>query len=78
MSCERADADQSEGNYANQEEIETFIKEQKSKNTVRKTAKDMKTFYRYFSSINKNIQVLDLPAAQQPVSPALDRSPDLD
>ena len=63
ISCERADADQSEGNNCSQEEIESFIKEQKSENTVRKTASDMKTFNRYLSSINKNIQVLDLPAA---------------
>ena len=64
ISCERAaDADQSEGNNCSQEEIESFIKEQKSENTVRKTASDMKTFNRYLSSINKNIQVLDLSAA---------------
>ena len=63
ISCERADADQSKGNNCSQEEIESFIKEQKSENTVRKTASDMKTFNRYLSSINKNIQVLDLPAA---------------
>ena len=63
ISCERADADQSEGNNCSQEEIESFIKKQKSENTVRKTASDMKTFNRYLSSINKNIQVLDLPAA---------------
>ena len=63
ISCERADADQSEENNASQEEIETFIKEQESENTVRKTASDMKTFNRYLSSINKNVQVLDLPAA---------------
>ena len=48
-SCERADADQSEGNNASQEEIEIFIKEQKSENTVRKTASDMKIFNRYLS-----------------------------
>ena len=53
ISCERADADQSEGNNCSQEEIE---------NTVRKTASDMKTFNRYLSSINKNVEVLDLPA----------------
>ena len=63
ISCERADADQSEGNNCSQEEIESFIKKQKSENTVRKTASDMKTFNRYLSSINKNIQVLDLQAA---------------
>ena len=63
ISCERPDADQSEGNNCSQEEIESFIKEQKSENTVRKTASDMKTFNRYLSSINKNVQVLDLPAA---------------
>ena len=63
ISCERADADQSEGNNCSQEEIESFIKKQKSENTVRKAASDMKTFNRYLSSINKNIQVLDLPAA---------------
>ena len=63
ISCERADADQREGNNCSQEEIESFIKEQKSENTVRKTASDMKTFNRYLSSINKNVQVLDLPAA---------------
>ena len=69
ISCERADADQREGNNCSQEEIESFIKEQKSENTVRKTASDMKAFNRYLSSINKNIPVLDLPAAD------LDRIP---
>ena len=62
-SWERADADQSEGNNARQEEIETFTKEQKSENTVRKTFSDMKTLNRYLSSMNKNVQVLDFPAA---------------
>ena len=48
ISCERADADQSEENNASQEEIEAFIKEQ-----VRETASDMKTFNRYLSSIKR-------------------------
>ena len=62
-SWERADADQSEGNNARQEEIETFTKEQKSENMFRKTFSDMKTLNQYLSSMNKNVQVLDFPAA---------------
>ena len=33
-----------------QEEIETFVKEQKSVNTTKKTVSDMKTFQRYLPS----------------------------
>ena len=33
-----------------QEEIETFVKEQKRENTTKKTVSDMKTFQRYLSS----------------------------
>jgi len=33
-----------------QEEIETFVKKQKSENTTKKTVSDMKTFQRYMSS----------------------------
>jgi len=32
------------------EEIETFVKEQKSKNTIKKTVSNMKIFQRYLSS----------------------------
>ena len=63
ISSEGADAEQKDGNSASQEEIETFLKEQKSENTARKTASDMKTFHRYLTLVNKNVQVLDLPAA---------------
>ena len=48
ISCDQADADQSEENNASQDEIEAFIKEQ-----VRETASDMKTFNRYLSSIKR-------------------------
>ena len=45
------------------EEIESFVEEQKSENTTRKTFSDMKTFQRYFSSVNKgNVELLDLAA----------------
>ena len=45
-----------------QEEIESFVKEQKSENTTRKSFSDMKTFQRYLSSVSKgNVEVLDLP-----------------
>jgi len=33
-----------------QEEVETFVKEQKRENTTKKTVSDMKTFQRYLSS----------------------------
>ena len=46
-----------------QEEIETFVKEQKSENTTKKTVSDMRTFQRYLSSISKSdVEILDLPA----------------
>ena len=45
-----------------QEEIETFVKEQKSENTTKKTVSDMKTFHRYLSSISKgDKEILNLP-----------------
>ena len=45
-----------------EEEIENFVKEQKSENTTRKSFSDMKTFQRYLSSVSKgNVEVLDLP-----------------
>ena len=62
VNYKRVGAGEKEGN--SQEEIETFIKAQKSENTTRKTVSDMKTFQRYLSSINKgSVEVLDLPAA---------------
>ena len=42
---ERVDERENEGN--SHEEIETFVKEQKSENTTKKTASDMKTFQHY-------------------------------
>ena len=46
-----------------QEEIETFVKEQKSENTTKKTVSDMKTFHPYLSSISKgDKEILNLPA----------------
>jgi len=43
----------------NSQEIETFVKEQKS--GTKKTVSDMKTFQRYLSSISKgDVEVLDL------------------
>ena len=58
---ERVGERENEGN--SQEEIETFVKEQKSDNTTKKTVSDMKTFQRYLSSINKgDVEVLHLLA----------------
>ena len=58
---ERVGERENEGN--SQEEIKTFVKEQLSENTTKKTVSDMKTFQRYLSSINKgDVEVLDLPA----------------
>ena len=58
---ERVGDRENEGN--SQEEIETFVKEQKSENTTKKTVSDMKTFHRYLSSISKgDKEILNLPA----------------
>ena len=58
---ERVGEKENEGN--SQEEIETFVKEQKSENTTKKTVSDMKTFQRYLSSISKgDVEILYLPA----------------
>ena len=58
---ERVGDRENEGN--SQEEIETFVKEQKSENTTKKTVSDMKTFHRYLSSISKDDkEILNLPA----------------
>ena len=50
-------------NFGNsQEELQKFVQEQKSENTVKKTSSDMKCFYRFLGKINKtNVQILDLP-----------------
>ena len=50
-------------NFGNsQEELQKFVQEQKSENTVKKTSSDMKCFYRFLGEINKtNVQILDLP-----------------
>ena len=50
-------------NFCNsQEELQKFVQEQKSGNTVKKTSSDMKCFYRFLDEINKtNVQILDLP-----------------
>ena len=50
-------------NFGNsQEELQKFVQEQKSENTVKKTSSDMKCFHRFLSEINKtNVQILDLP-----------------
>ena len=45
---ERLGERENEGN--SHEEIETFMKEQSSENTTKKTVSDMKTLQRYFSS----------------------------
>ena len=49
-------------NFCNsQEELQKFVQEQKSENTVKKTSSEMKCFYRFLSEINKtNVQILDL------------------
>ena len=58
---ERVGDRENEGN--SQEEIETFVREQKSENTTKKTVSDMKTFHRYLSSIsNGDKEILNLPA----------------
>ena len=48
-------------NFGNsQEELQTFVQEQKSENTVKKTASDMKCFYCFLGEINKaNVQILE-------------------
>ena len=50
-------------NFGNsQEELQKFVQEQKSENTVKTTSSDMKCFYRFLGEINKtNVQILDLP-----------------
>ena len=50
-------------NFGNsQEELQKFVQEQKSENTVKKTSSDMKCFYRFLGEINKtNVQILDFP-----------------
>ncbi len=46
-----------------QEDIDSFVKAQKSKNTVKKTTSDMNNFYRYLAQINKrHINILNLQA----------------
>ena len=41
-------------NFGNsQEELQKFVQEQKSENTVKKTSSDMKFFYRFLGEINK-------------------------
>ena len=47
-----------------QEEIEGFLKEQKSANTLKKTTTDMNTVARYMKDIGKNEKVENLPAAE--------------
>ena len=50
-------------NFGNsQEEIQKFVQEQKSENTVKKTSSDMKCFYHFLGETNKtNVQILDFP-----------------
>ena len=51
-----------ENSSNSQEELQKFVQEQKSENTVKKTSSDMKCFYCFLGSINKrNVQILDLP-----------------
>ena len=46
-----------------QEDIDSFVKAQKSENTVKKTTSDMNNFYRYLAQINKrHINILNLQA----------------
>ncbi len=48
-----------------QEEIDSFIRERKSLNTVKKTASDMNSFNRYLAEINKQyLNILHLPAQE--------------
>ena len=47
-----------------QEEIEGFLKEQKSANTLKKTTTDMNTVAHYMKDIGKNEKVENLPAAE--------------
>ena len=47
-----------------QEEIEGFLKDQKSANTSKKTTTDMNTFAHYMKEIGKNVKVENLPAAE--------------
>ena len=51
-----------ENSSNSQEELQKFVQQQKSENTVKKTSSDMECFYRFLWSINKrNFQILDLP-----------------
>ena len=60
MSKVITDEDENFGN--SQEELQKFVQEQKSENTVKKMSSDMKCFYRFLGEINKtNVQILDLP-----------------
>jgi len=47
-------------NFSNsQEELQKFVQEQKSENTIKKTSSDMKCFNRFLGEINKtNVQIL--------------------
>ena len=48
-----------------QKEIDSFIRERKSLNTVKKTASDMNSFNRYLAEINKQyLNILHLPAQE--------------
>ena len=45
---------QGDENFSNsQEELQKFVQEQKSENTVKKTSRDMKCLYRFLGEINK-------------------------
>ena len=46
------------------EEIEGFLKEQKSANTLKKTTTNMNTVARSMKDIGKNVKVENLPAAE--------------
>ena len=58
-------------NFGNsQEELQKFVQEQKSENTVKKSSSYMKCFYRFLAEINKtNVQILDLPSEEKCCKP---------
>ena len=52
-------------NTDSQEDIDNFVKAQKSENTVKKTTSDMNNFYRYLAQINKRyVNILNLQAKE--------------
>ena len=63
LNLETSDINENVGD--SQDEIESFIQAQKSKNTLKKTTSDMNNFMRYLAGINnEDINILRLPASE--------------